>query len=57
MNTIVTNNRDVLKDPTGTRVVSPTSTPISSYFTMFFVVEWMEYPIRQFCVCGNGRFR
>lgn len=57
MNMIVMNNRDVLKDPTETYVVSHTLMPISSYFTMLFVVKWMEYSICQFCICGNRCFK
>lgn len=46
MKTIVDNNREVLLDPVGTRVVCFLLKPLRLFFYLRFgyLVEWMDHP-------------
>lgn len=56
MISIVTNNREVLLDPVGTRVVGYSVLIHGSAFSKTFpiVVEWMDHPAVQLCIRRHG---
>ena len=57
MVSIVTNNREVLLDPVGTRVVRSRAHARGNLGLHIRIVEWLDYSAIQLCLSRYGRPR